>query len=236
MSSTRHAPRITRFADAPSLARAVAKAVADAVRSGVVARGRASLVLSGGSTPEAFLPAVAALPLPWESVSILLADERWVDEHSPDSNSALVRRCLLAAPGPSRAWFVPLASAAATAAIGAVTARAALPPADEPYDLVLLGMGNDGHFASLFPANPRLATLLDPGNRERVAAVPAPATATPAVERLTMTLAELRRSNRLVLVIQSPRKLEALLAAYAGGNAMATPVVALGEVEVFWCP
>ena len=236
MNSPRPAPRVTRFADEASLARAVAEAVAGAVKAGIAARGRASLVFPGGSTPRAFLPAVAALPLPWEKVSVALADERWVGESSPDSNAAMLRRCLLAAPGPSRARFVPLQNDAPTAALGAGAARASLPSPDERYVLVLLGMGSDGHFASLFPASPRLAALLDPGNGERVAAVPAPATATPAVERLTMTLAELRRSDRLVLVLRSPRKLETLLGAYAAGDAMATPVVALGEVEVFWCP
>lgn len=236
MSSARPAPRVTRFADAQALARAVAAAVEEAVRSGVAARGDASLVLPGGSTPEAFLPTVAALPLAWEKVRIFLADERWVDERSPDSNAAMLRRCLLAAPGPARARFVPLKHAAATATLGADVARAALPPSDEPYDLVLLGMGYDGHFASIFPGSPRLAALLDPGNRERVAAVPAPASATPAVERLTLTLAELRRANRFILVLQSPPKLEAFLAAHAAGDARATPVVALGDVEVFWSP
>ena len=236
MSSAGPAPRVTRFADATSLARAVADAVAGAVRAGVESRGRASLVFAGGSTPRAFLPVVAALPLAWEKVSLFLADERWVGEDSPDSNAAMLRRCLLAAPGPSRARFVPLHGGAPTAALGVAAARAALPPPGDPYDLVLLGMGGDGHVASLFPASPRLADLLDPDNGERVAAVPAPVAATPAVERLTMTLAELRRSRRLILVLQSPRKLEVLLGAYAAGDATAAPVVALGEVEVFWSP
>lgn len=236
MSSAGPAPRVTRFADAPSLARAVAEAVAEAVNAGVATRGGASLVFPGGNTPQAFLPAVAALPIAWEKVSVFLADERWVAESSPDSNAALLRRCLLTAPGPSRARFVALHNGAPTAALGAEAARKALPAPDEPYDLVVLGMGNDGHVASLFPASPRLGSLLDPGNRERVAAVPAPATATPAVERLTMTLAELRRCKRLVLVLQTPKKLEALLGAYAAGDALAAPVVALGDAEVFWSP
>jgi len=108
-----------------------------------------------------------------------------------------------------------------------------LPPPGEPYDLVLLGMGNDGHFASIFPGNPRLAALLAPDNDERVAAVPAPTSAQPAVERITLTLAELKRSKRMVLAIQGQAKLDRLQAA---NDAMATPVAALGDVEVFWSP
>jgi 6-phosphogluconolactonase len=236
MSSAAAAPRVTRFALAQDLAQAVARAVAAAVQSGVRARGRASLVLPGGSTPESFLPAVAALPIPWEKVDVLLADERWVGEDSPDSNAAMLRRHLLSAPGPSRARFVPLHNDAPTAALGVEAARAALPSSGQPYDLVLLGMGADGHFASLFPGSPRLAALLAPGNTERVAAVPAPASAAPAVERITMTLAELRRADRLVLVLQSQRKLDALAGAFAAGDPMRTPVVALDDPEVFWSP
>jgi 6-phosphogluconolactonase len=156
-----------------------------------------------------------------------------VNESSADSNTAMLRRCLLSAPGPSRARYVALKNAAPTAALGVAEARAALPPPGEPYDLVLLGMGNDGHFASIFPGNPRLAELLSRGNEERVAAVPAPTTAQPAVERITLTLAELKRSERMVLVIQGQAKLDRLRAA---NDAIATPVAALGDVEVFWSP
>jgi 6-phosphogluconolactonase len=215
------------------LAGRVAEAVRAAVLGAIAARGHANLVFSGGSTPEAFLPAVALLDLPWERVNVLLADERWVDESSADSNTAMLRRCLLSAPGPSRARYVALKNGALTAALGVAEARAALPPPGEPYDLVLLGMGNDGHFASIFPGNPRLAALLAPDNDERVAAVPAPTSAQPAVERITLTLAELKRSKRMVLAIQGQAKLDRLQAA---NDAMATPVAALGDVEVFWSP
>jgi 6-phosphogluconolactonase len=229
-------PNVHAVADAAALAAEVARLVATAVRQGIERRGRATLVLSGGSTPEIYLPRVAELDLPWERVSITLTDERWVDETSPHSNAAAIRRLLLAHPGPSRARFIALQNPAATARAGIVAARAALPPADVPYDLVLLGMGGDGHFASIFPFAPRTASLLALHNEERLAAVPAPATALPAVERITMTLAELRRSERLVLVIQSADKRRALADAYAAGDPLAKPVVALGNVDVLWSP
>jgi 6-phosphogluconolactonase len=230
------APRIEAVADAGALAEAVASLVASAVTDGVRSRGRAHVVLSGGSTPEAYLPRVAGLALPWDRVNVFLADERWVDEDSPHSNAAMVRRCLLARGGASKARFSPLRNAAADAALGVAAARASLPALDERYDLVLLGMGTDGHFASLFPRSPRLADLLSAGNTERVAAVPPPGTQTPRIERITMTLSEIRRSHRVVLVLQSAGKREVLERASRLADPIEMPVFALGSVDVLWCP
>ena len=111
-----------------------------------------------------------------------------------------------------------------------------MPPLDQRYDLVLLGMGDDGHFASLFPGTPRLAELLSLDNAERVVAVPPPTTANPAIERISLTLAEIRRSERVVLVLQGAPKLEVLKRAWQSADALQTPVFALGDVEVLFCP
>jgi len=229
-------PSITRFESGGALADAVAGMVATAITQGIHSRGRARLVFSGGSTPEIFLPLVACLDVPWEKVDILLADERWVDESSTDSNTAMLRRTLIGRPGPDRARFIPLKNGAQTAMAGADFARANLPPIAQRHELVLLGMGNDGHIASLFPGNPQLPNLLSMGNRERVAAVPAPATASPHVPRITLTLAELRNAVRIVLVLQGVGKLDVLHRAWEGADTLRTPVFALGNVEVLWCP
>lgn len=230
------APRIEVAADAAALAETVAGLVASAVNEGVRRKGHAHLVLSGGSTPEAYLPRVAELALPWEKVSVFLADERWVDEDSPHSNAAMVRRCLLGRAGASKARFVPLWNAAPSAALGVAAARAMLPAPDDRYDLVLLGMGDDGHFASLFPRSARLADLLAPGNTERVAAVPPPETAAPRIERITMTLSEIRRSQRVALVLRSAGKRAVLGRAWRVADPIEMPVFALGTVDVLWCP
>lgn len=229
-------PSITRFRDSATLAAAVANLVARAVTHGIRSHGRAGLVFSGGSTPEIYLPPVSRLDLPWEKVAILLADERWVGENSADSNEAMLRRTLLGQPGPDRARFIALRNHAQTAAVGADLARMALPPVEQRHDLVLLGMGHDGHIASLFPGNPRLPDLLSKRNRERVAAVPAPVTALPQVPRITLTLAELQNAARVVLVLQGDVKLDVLQRAWKGADALRTPVYALGNVEVLWCP
>ena len=229
-------PRIERLASPAALADAVAGVVAASVSEALQRNDRASLVLSGGGTPEIYLPQVASLALSWGRLSILLADERWVDEDSPHSNTAMLRRTFLSKPGPSQATYIPLKNPSPTAADGLTSLRAALPALDQPYSLVLLGMGNDGHFASLFPGTPRLAELLSADNTERVAAIPAPTTASPHVERVSLTLAEIRRSERIVLVLQGTGKLDVLQRAWDAADALTMPVFALGEVEVLWCP
>ena len=231
-----YCPRIERLKGTQALADAVAGVVAAAVTQGLQRCEYASLVLSGGGTPEIYLPHVASLALPWDRVRILLADERWVGGDSPHSNTAMLRRTLLSQPGPAQARYIPLKNDSPTAEEGLKQIRSGLPPLDQPYSLALLGMGNDGHFASLFPGTPRLAELLSPDNTERVAAIPAPTTASPYVERVTLTLAEIRRSERIVLVLQGGAKLEVLERAWQSADALAMPVFALGQVEVLWCP
>jgi 6-phosphogluconolactonase len=231
-----YGPRIERLKTPSALADAVVGLVAAAIAQGIQRRGNASLVFSGGSTPEIFLPPVASLALDWAAITILLADERWVDEQSPLSNTAMLRRTLLAQPGPAKAHYISLKNSAPAARAGVQTALQALMPTTERYDLVLLGMGNDGHIASLFPGTPRLADLLSDTNTERVAAIPAPTTANPPVERISLTLAELKRSERLVLVLQGEAKLDTLKRAWQLADPLQMPVYALGDVEVIWCP
>ncbi|HET7772525.1 MAG TPA: 6-phosphogluconolactonase [Burkholderiaceae bacterium] len=229
-------PRIERFKSVQALSDAVAGRVAGAVMQGVQARGAAQLVFSGGSTPEVFLPQVASLDLPWEKVTVMLADERWVDEDHPHSNAAMLRRTLLSHEGPSRAKFVPLKNNAPSAGAGVGALRAGLPSSLHRHDLVLLGMGNDAHFASLFPGTPGLAALLDPANTDRLVAIPAPTTAAPAIERISMTYAELMHARSVALVIQGQTKLTVLENALRGADPIATPAAALQDVDVLWCP
>jgi 6-phosphogluconolactonase len=245
-------PSLTRDADVSSLADRVAAMVASAVAAGIAARGHANLVFSGGSTPQVFLPCVAALPLDWTRVNVTLADERWVDESTPDSNTAMLRRLLLDHPNTKGARFIALKTADTNATEGAAKVREALPPASEPYDMVFLGMGNDGHFASLFPGAPNLASHLSLSNTERVVGVPAPTTATPAVPRITLTLAELTRASRIVLVLQGQAKLDVLMDSLARDLPIAHLCSAINarnepqkrdtqknetqNIEVLWCP
>lgn len=226
-------PGLTRKADVSALASHVAQMVAAAAEDGIASRGHANLVFSGGSTPQVFLPRVAALPLAWERVTVTLADERWVDEASADSNTAMLKRLLL---NHVPARFIALKTAHANPMLGAIAVRETLPPPNEPYDIVFLGMGNDGHFASLFPGAPALASHLSLSNTDRVVGVPAPTTATPAVPRISLTLAELVRATRIVLVLQGAAKLDVLNASLNTDLPIAHLFAATKNIEVLWCP
>ncbi|HEV7776036.1 MAG TPA: 6-phosphogluconolactonase, partial [Luteibacter sp.] len=95
------------FPDPQALAQALAQAVADDLRAALAARASASLALSGGNTPKAFMQALALQTLDWARVAVTLVDERWVPESNPRSNAALLKANLLDGPA-AMARFVPL--------------------------------------------------------------------------------------------------------------------------------
>jgi len=140
-----------RHADAAALDAALAETVAARLREGVCRRGRASMVLSGGRTPRGLFARLAATRLPWDRIRITLADDRWVPADHPDSNERTVRSVLLQHEA-AAACFVPLYNGAPDPWSGLDAAQTALAQLPRPFDVVLLGMGEDGHTASLFPA------------------------------------------------------------------------------------
>lgn len=196
-------PEVEVYPDADQAAVAAATAIADWLAAGLDESGRASFVGTGGSSPGPVYDLLATLPLPWEQISVTLSDERWVPPTSPDSNERQLRDRLLVDEAAGAA-FVPLWSDAATAEEAAEAAEAAV--ADLfPADVVLLGMGEDGHFASLFPGSPALEEGLDPFGGSFVIAVPAGEPA-PAMERLSLTLHALRQAFLTIVLIRGEAK------------------------------
>jgi 6-phosphogluconolactonase len=137
------------------LARQVAEQIASSIDLALAERDRAQIALAGGETPKSAYGHLGNEHLPWERVDVLLGDERWVATDDPSSNARMLRETLLAQ-GPARhARFHPVptdrptpqASAEAYAAMLASLAPGPLPR----FDVVLLGLGDDGHTASLFP-------------------------------------------------------------------------------------
>ena len=119
-------------------------------------RGHTSLAVSGGRTPERIFPILAQQSLPWDRVSITLADERWVDPANVDSNEGLTRRLLLQGPA-SNARFIGLKTGRENPFDGQAETEKALARIDWPLDAIFLGMGEDGHIASLISGFGRLA-------------------------------------------------------------------------------
>lgn len=219
--------------DPQQLAQSLADTVADALRSAIDSHGHATLVVSGGRSPVRFFQCLAQVDLPWQQVTISLADERWVPATHADSNEGLVRRHLLQGPA-SKARLLGLYQPTETleaAALAADQALAELPP----IDVLVLGMGEDGHTASLFPASPNLSLALQVDSQRRCLPMHAPSA---PHQRLSMTLALLSRARLPLLALQGAAKLETLAEALRGDDVATMPIRAFlrAPLAIYWCP
>lgn len=190
-------------------------------------RGRASLAVSGGSTPKPLYEALSREPLDWEKVTIILVDERWVDPGQPGSNEDFVRSALLQNEA-ANARFIGLKNSAQSPAEGLEERLAALPEDLLPLDVAVLGMGNDGHTASWFPEAEGLAGALDL-SAPPLAAITAHQSAVTGdhLERITLTLPVIANAGMNLLMITGPEKQRALEMVRIDGPVERMPVRAL---------
>jgi 6-phosphogluconolactonase len=148
-------------ASAEDLARQVAEQVASRIDLALAQRDRAQIALAGGETPRASYERLGSEHLPWDRVDVLLGDERWVPGDDPASNARMLRETLLAQKPAQHACFHPVPTDKADPEAGAdayAQLLAELCPGQPPvFDVILLGLGDDGHTASLFPGSPALA-------------------------------------------------------------------------------
>ena len=186
------------------LARQAAEQIAAGIDLALAERDRAQIALAGGETPRAAYSRLGGEHLPWERVDVLLGDERWVSADDPSSNARLLRETLLAQPPASRARFHPVptdrpspeASAVAYAAELAVLCPGLLPR----FDVVLLGLGDDGHTASLFPGTAA------PGVVDR----PVTIGEGKGLARITLTAPVLSAARRVIFLVSGAGKAQAL--------------------------
>ncbi|MEO8313910.1 MAG: 6-phosphogluconolactonase [Pseudomonadota bacterium] len=228
---------LQRFATLEEAAQALAGQLATTLRSGLAQRSAASLAVPGGRTPVPLFHALRDVELDWPRVSVTLTDERWVAEDHAASNAALVRRELLQARA-AAAHFYPLYHAGAEAAGAAASVWNSLALLSQPFDAVVLGMGEDGHFASLFPASPGLSASLDPVAPPACVAMLAP---TEPTSRISLNLSALLQTRRLFLFITGTHKRDLVLAAARRADDAPLPVAALlaqrvPMPEVYWAP
>lgn len=212
-----------RHTDAQTLMDAVAGLVEAALAQAIATRGEASLVVPGGRTPVPLFSRLARASLDWAHVHVTLTDERVVPVTEPGSNEHLLREHLLrdAAAG---ARFYPLMNGQEDEHARATTAWEQLAWLPRPFDVVVLGMGEDGHFASLFAHMDGLEAALDTD------AAPCCVAATAPVEpraRISLNVATLLDTRLLVLPLVGAGKLRVLEAARAAGSASELPIRAL---------
>ena len=221
------------YPDMATLAAAVARTIAKDLSTALAERHRATLVAPGGTTPGPLLDALLRETLDWSRVTVTLSDERWVPTDDPASNEHLVRGRLLQHRA-ARAGFLSWRTAGETRADAAVALEPKI-AALWPFDVCVLGLGADGHIASLVPGAEGFNSAMHGDGM--VAPVTASGAAV-AAERLSLTWRAIERSRRIVLVTVGGAKRAVFDAALKGDGAQ--PIVALltqteTPVLACWC-
>jgi 6-phosphogluconolactonase len=232
-------PELRRLTTPQDLFQAAAEEVIRAATDAVAQRGRFTIALSGGSTPKnlyTLIAANASATLPWDRMFFFWGDERHVSQDDPDSNYRMAKETLLSkVPIPSANIFPipaenPDASAAAAAYEQTLRSFFALKPGEFPrFDLVLLGLGPDGHAASLFPETAAL--------QEKSRLVVANWVAKLKTSRITLTLPVLNAARCVAFLVSGTEK-AAVLHEVLEGNAPAekypSRLVQPSEGKLIW--
>lgn len=211
-------------------------ALSDALRE----RNAASFLVSGGSSPAPIYKRLSEAELDWEKIQVALVDERWVDIDHDKSNEAFIQQTLLQ----NNATVAPLTgmkNSAVSALAGVAQCEANYQKLTAPFDVTVLGMGPDGHTASLFPHAEGLAESLEAGNLcSAIKAIKSEVTGD-CTERMTLSLKGIQNSRHLLLLISGEEKLATYREALAGDDVSVMPVRAVlqqdvVDVTVYWAP
>lgn len=208
------------FLNRKELTEKLSSTIADYLTEGITNNGSASLAVSGGSTPVGLFRTLSTLEIEWEKVFICLVDERWVEPTNDDSNEKLVRTHLLQN-NAAAASFTGMKNAAATAGDGADECTQNLKELPMPFDVLILGMGGDGHTASLFPGAKKLSAATDMQSGKICMGI-APLTA--PHERMTLTLPAILDSRQIFLHITGQEKKDVLERAQEKGSVKELPI------------
>lgn len=205
------------------------------LKKGIEETGRASLIVSGGRTPAALFLALSEVPLAWEKVDISLVDERWVAPYDDASNEKMVRAKLLINHA-AKANFIGLKTSHNDAVDAVATCTENVSHIQQPFDVVILGMGEDGHTASLFPCSEQVEAGLDLDTTAMFIAVQ-PTTA--PNQRMSLTLRALMNTKHVFLHLTGSSKKDVLAKALAGDDELDMPIRAVLNninVELMWAP
>ncbi|KPQ07176.1 MAG: 6-phosphogluconolactonase PglS [Rhodobacteraceae bacterium HLUCCA12] len=220
---------LIEYADADMMLIALASALSRDLRSALARRERVLLCLPGGTTPGPVFEMLAAVELEWARVDIVPSDERWLPHDHPRSNAGQIRQRLLHGPA-AAAQLLPMWREGANPSEAAEAMGDTLKPL-LPIDVALLGMGADGHVASLFPGAAGLDRAFADDAPPVVAfdAVPGQPEA-----RLSLSVPVLRKAFSLHLLITGQDKRDTLERA-SGADPLDLPVAAvLGQASVHW--
>ena len=220
--------------DRESLANDLSQSIGQLISQSINQDGRASLAVSGGRTPVLVFEALSELNLDWSKVDLALVDERWVDASHQDSNELLVRQHLIKNKA-SKVNFVPIKNNTKSAKDGQILCQQSFQKIKQPFDVVVLGMGTDGHTASLFPCAEELNDAMNPNNSEGYV-MTSPTTA--LYERISLTYKAISSAKNIILHLNGSHKLKVLELAMTHKNAEKMPIYAFLEetLSIYWSP
>ncbi len=228
-----------KHANADALATAVAERLSRTIDKALAERGAATIVLAGGRTTPPVLRRLASESRDWSKLTVLPTDERWVAANHADNN---LRQLQDAFGNVEGIRWIALTPAKPRGRVNAAYANAALETTPAAFDLCLLGMGADGHFASLFPGAKNLPEALDLASSESaVAIIPEPMPSAGPHPRISLSLARLLHSRQTILAISGADKRAMLDRALDENDPLNLPVAALlrapgRTVEIHWSP
>ena len=219
------------------LADAVAGDVGFIIESAVDARDASLVAVPGGTTGPAVFGKLAAQKVPWKKVTIIPTDDRLVPMEDDRSNVRAIAKAFL----PSGARVIPIAADIADYRLAGNSADARLQDLPWPPDLVWLGMGEDGHTASIFPGADLQDALDAPKARRAIGVMPDPLPAEAPVARVTLTRSAILSARTILITITGAEKREVLEQAIADGQSSKLPIGrVLAEIEqpidIHWCP
>ena len=236
-SKTHYLPDSVGFYSAnnsESLASDLCQCIGEILTEAIRKRGRASMAVSGGSTPIRLFKEFSLLSIDWTKIDLTLADDRWVDAKNADSNELLVRTHLIKNKA-AKVNFIPLKNDAKTAKEGQIYSEKMLRKITLPFDVVVLGMGSDGHTASLFPCSDELPEAMNLNNSNYLIST-SPKTA--PYERISLTARVIFDSKNVFLHLNGSTKLHTLESAmeYKDLNKMPIYTFLKNGLSIYWSP
>jgi 6-phosphogluconolactonase len=229
MSRSEHA-----FSKQEDLTEALSQSILAQLQKAIETKGKASLLVSGGSTPKPLFEKLKQAPLDWEKVTVGLCDERWVPSSHADSNEQFVKELLLQEKA-SKANFVGMYKVGMDADEAEEVCSQEMRKL-QPFDVVILGMGTDAHTASLFPENEKLEEAFELKNQNLCISIE-PKTA-PHM-RMSLTLSAILSAEHLYLHFEGKEKLSVYEKAISGADRHTMPIRSvlnqdIKDIEVYY--
>jgi 6-phosphogluconolactonase len=225
------------YEDAEEMAEAVAGDIAYIIGQALEARGRAMVAFPGGNTPLPALKLLADMPIEWADVTILPTDDRLVPVTDKLSNAGMLARLFL----PKKARVVPLTAGETDPVAAGRAADERIADFEWPLDVAWLGVGEDGHTASIFAGKDFEAAIAGPKARRAIGVRPDPLPADAPVPRVTLTGPTLAAARTVTLVLSGKAKRKLVEEALKQGASSTLPIGRLlaeldMDIDIHWCP